>query len=198
MGLNINYIEGQTPIDEDEKKGLQISSITTREELDEFEQLNIERAIEWTLSKKFKQDDILSERFVKELHKRMLEDVWQWAGKFRTRNKNIGVDWQNISVSLRQLLDDCRFWIENKTYPEDEIAVRFSHRIVSIHCFPNGNGRHSRLIADVIISYIFNKPVFTWGRANLVKKSEARKRYITAIQEADKRYINLLLQFARS
>jgi Fic-DOC domain mobile mystery protein B len=198
MGLNINYIEGQTPIDEDEKHGLLISSITTREELDEFEQLNIERAIEWTLNKKFKQDDILSEQFVKELHKRMLEDVWQWAGKFRTTNKNIGVDWQNISVFLRQLLDDCKFWIEHKTYPEDEIAVRFSHRIVCIHCFPNGNGRHSRLIADVIINHIFNKPVFTWGREDLAKKGETRKRYINAIQEADKGNIAPLFEFSRS
>jgi Fic-DOC domain mobile mystery protein B len=198
MGLDINYIEGQTPVDENEKKGLKIYSITTREELDEFEQSNIERATEWTISKKFKHDDILSEQFVKELHKRMLEDVWSWAGNFRTSNKNIGVDWQNISVALRQLLDDCKFWIKNETYPEDEIAVRFSHRIVSIHCFPNGNGRHSRLMADVIINYIFNKPVFTWGLANLVKKGDARKRYITAIHEADKGNMNLLIEFARS
>jgi len=198
MGLDLNYIDGQTPIDEDEKNGLRISSITFREELDEFEQLNIEKAVDWTLRRKFKQDYILTEQFVKVLHFKMYEDVWQWAGKFRTSNKNIGVDWQLISVSLRQLLDDCTFWIENKTYPEDEIALRFSHRIVSIHCFPNGNGRHSRLIADVMINHIFNKPVFTWGSADLVRKSEARKRYIHSIQEADKGNILPLLAFARS
>lgn len=163
MGLNINYIEGQTPIDEDEKKGLQISSITTREEL----------------------------------HSKMFDSVWKWAGKYRTTNKNIGVEWQFISVSLKQLLDDCKFWIENKTYPEDEISVRFSHRLVSIHCFPNGNGRHSRLMADVIISHIFNKPVFSWGSEDLVKHGEVRKKYINVIQEADKGNIKSLLEFAR-
>lgn len=198
MGLELNYIEGQTPVDEDEKHGLRILSITTREELDEFEQLNIEKAVEWTIKRKLSQEYILSEQFVKELHSRMYEDVWKWAGKFRTTNKNIGVDWQLISVSLKQLLDDCKFWIENNTFPEDEIAIRFSHRIVSIHCFPNGNGRHSRLIADVIISHIFNKPVFSWGSSNLVKRGEVRKQYIDAIHLADKGNILPLLNFARS
>jgi Fic-DOC domain mobile mystery protein B len=198
MGLNTNYIEGQTPIDEDEKKGLRISSITTREELDEFEQLNIERALEWTLTRKFRKEDILLEQFVKELHSKMFDSVWKWAGKYRTSNKNIGVEWQFVSVSLKQLLDDCKFWIENKTYAEDEISVRFSHRLVSIHCFSNGNGRHSRLMADVIISQIFNEPVFSWGSEDLVKQGEVRKKYINAIQEADKGDINPLLEFARS
>jgi Fic-DOC domain mobile mystery protein B len=198
MGLELSYIEGQTPIDENEKHGLRIPSITTREELDEFEQLNIEKAVEWTIKRKFNQEIILSEQFIKELHLRMYDDVWKWAGKFRTTNKNIGVDWQLVSVSLKQLLDDCKFWIENKTYPEDEIAVRFSHRIVSIHCFPNGNGRHSRLMADVIISHIFNMPVFSWGSSNLVRQDDARKQYIEAIHAADQGIILPLLIFARS
>jgi Fic-DOC domain mobile mystery protein B len=198
MGLEIHYIEGQTPIDEDEKYGLRIGSITTREEFDEFEQLNIEKAVEWTMRRKFNQDYILTEQFVKELHSRMYEDVWKWAGKFRTTNKYIGVDWLLISVALKQLLDDSKFWIENNTYPEDEIAVRFSHRIVSIHCFPNGNGRHSRLLADVIISHIFNMPVFSWGSSNLVRQGDARKQYIEAIHAADQGIMLPLLIFARS
>jgi Fic-DOC domain mobile mystery protein B len=198
MGLELNYIEGQTPVDEDEKHGLRISSITTREELDEFEQLNIEKAVEWTIRRKFKQEFIVTEQFVKELHFRMFDDIWKWAGKFRTTNKNIGVDWQSISVSLKQLLDDCKFWIENKTYPEDEVAVKFSHRLVSIHCFPNGNGRHSRLIADVIISHIFSMPVFSWGSSNLDRQGGARKQYIDAIHAADQGNILPLLKFARS
>lgn len=198
MGLELNYIDGQTPIDEDEKGGLLIPSITTRHELDEFEQLNIERAIEWTLTKNLKKENILSERFVKELHLKMYDSVWEWAGKFRTTNKNIGVEWPIISVSLRQLLDDSNYWIENKTYPDDEIAIRFSHKIVSIHCFPNGNGRHSRLIADVIASHIFNNPVFSWGSSNLVKQGETRKVYMNSIYEADQGNISPLLDFARS
>ena len=146
MGLTFDYIYGQTPISEEEKEGLLIQSITTRGELDEFEQQNIEKAIEWTLTKKFTKEYILSEELIKELHRRMFNDVWVWAGKFRKTNKNLGVDKFEIRVEIRNLIDDCNFWIENKTFGEDEIAIRFKHRIVKIHPFPNGNGRHSRLL----------------------------------------------------
>ena len=198
MGLEFNYEAGQTPLDEDEKEGLLIKSITTHGQLNEAEQLNIEEAITWTFRKKFSQSDIISEEFVRQLHKKMYSDVWRWAGEFRKTNKNIGVDKFHIGMDLRILLDDVRYWIENKIYNEEEIAVRFKHRIVSIHCFPNGNGRHSRLIADVIISKIFGKPVFTWGRANLVSTGEARQTYLKALKLADKGAIGDLLAFARS
>jgi len=198
MGLNLEYIEGQTPLDEDEKEGLKIKSITNRGELDEFEQLNIEKAMQWTLNKKFELSKILTEKFIKELHRRMYGDVWSWAGEFRKSNKNIGVDKHSIAISLKQLLDDCSFWIDNKTYSEEEIAIRFKHRLVKIHCFANGNGRHSRLIADLLIKNIFNKPYFTWSKADLIKKSEARTNYIIAIKEADNGNITPLLNFAKS
>lgn len=133
-----------------------------------------------------------------ELHKRMYGEVWEWAGRFRNTNKNIGVDKYQIGIELRTLLDDCRYWIENKTFPEDEIAVRFKHRIVSIHCFPNGNGRHSRLIADVIIEKVFGKPVFTWGSQNLIRKSAFRSSYLAALRDADNGSIKPLIAFARS
>ena len=198
MGLNFEYIPGQTPLEEEEKEEMLISSITTRGELDEFEQLNIAQAVEWTLSRKFDADYILSERFVRELHRRMFCDVWGWAGTFRKSNKNIGVDKTQIAVSLNQLLENVRYWIEHSVYPHDEIAIRASHQIVSIHCFPNGNGRHSRIMADVIITYIFQKPLFTWGQSNLTEHSETRKIYISAIHEADNGNIKPLIEFARS
>jgi Fic-DOC domain mobile mystery protein B len=197
MGLNLNYIEGQTPIDEDEKEGLKISAISTIAELNEFEQLNIEKAFEWILRRKPAANKILTEEFVKELHKRMFGDVWKWAGAFRNSNKNIGVDKYQIGTKLRDLLEDCKYWIEHKTYNEDEIAIRFSHRIVSIHPFPNGNGRHSRLIADCLIFNGFNKPYFTWGSKNLTKKGEARSKYLEALKEADDGDYNLLIEFSR-
>ncbi|HEX6848130.1 MAG TPA: mobile mystery protein B [Chitinophagaceae bacterium] len=198
MGLDLTYEDGQTPLDEDEKEGLLIKTISNRGELDEMEQLNIEAALEWTLRRKFNQEDILTEAFINGLHKRMYKNVWRWAGEFRKSNKNIGVDKYQISLELRQLLDDCRFWINNKIYSEEEIAVRFKHRIVSIHCYSNGNGRHSRLIADVIISHIFNKNVFSWGVHNLVKEGEARTKYLQALKAADSGNFELLLAFARS
>jgi Fic-DOC domain mobile mystery protein B len=198
VGLEIEYIEGQTPLDEDEKEGLLIESITTRGELDEFEQLNIEKAIQWTMGKKWDKEYILSEGFIKELHRRMFNEVWSWAGAFRKTNKNIGVDKYQIGLSLKQLLDDCLFWLGNNTCSDEEIAIRFKHRIVKIHCFPNGNGRHSRLIADIIINKIFEKPVFTWNKTNLNKKGVVRSNYIAAIKAADKGDINPLIDFAKS
>ncbi|MFI5148108.1 MAG: mobile mystery protein B [Bacteroidia bacterium] len=198
MGLSLDYQDGQTPLSEEEKDGLLIGSIATRGELDEFEQLNIEKAIEWTLTRKFGKGRVVSEEFVLDLHRKMFEDVWSWAGSFRKSDKNLGVMWMFIGMELKKLLDDCSFWIENMAFSEDEIAIQFSHRIVAIHCFPNGNGRHSRLIADVIISHLFGNPVFTWNRNSLVKKGEARTSYLTAIKQADKGNIQPLISFART
>lgn len=198
MGLDFNYEDGQTKLDEDEKEGLKIRTITTNKELDEYEQLNIEKAVEWTIPKKFSTEKLLSEDFIKSLHKKMFGEVWKWAGNFRRTEKNIGVDWVRIGIDLRNLLDDARFWIDNKTYPPEEIAIRFKHRLVNIHCFPNGNGRHSRLIADLIIEKVFNQPVFTWGNTNLTEANEIRKDYINALKQADEGNITPLVKFART
>lgn len=197
MGLDFKYLDGQTPLNEEEKEGLLIKSITTRGELDELEQLNIEKAVEWTLKNKFSKEKILSEEFIKSAHKKMLGDVWEWAGEFRKSEKNIGATWIRIGVELRMLLDDTKYWIENDTYPPDEIAIRFKQRLVNIHCFPNGNGRHSRLMADIIIESVFGRDVFTWNNSNLVKPDNARIEYIESIRQADNGSIEPLLEFAR-
>jgi Fic-DOC domain mobile mystery protein B len=197
MGLDLDYTDGRTPLDEDEKEGLLIKSITTRGELDEFEQLGVEKAIEWTLRRKLSFQQILTEDFVKELHRRMFEEVWQWAGEFRITNKNLGVDKFSIGVEIKKLLDDCNYWIEKKTFLEDEIGVRFSHRIVSIHPFSNGNGRHSRLIADILVHHGLGRPIFSWGSKNLTKKGEARTHYLTALRDADENNYLPLIKFAR-
>ncbi len=197
MGLNIEYIEGQTPLDEDEKEGLLIETISTRGELDEFEQANIQQAIEWTIKNKFSPDRIFTEEFISEVHKRMFGEVWAWAGKYRKSNKNIGVDKHQISIAIRQLIEDCIYWLSEKTYEEEEIAIRFSHRIVKIHAFSNGNGRHSRLFADIIISHIFNKPAFSWGRSDISKSGQIRKNYLKAIYAADEGIIQPLIDFAK-
>jgi Fic-DOC domain mobile mystery protein B len=198
MGLELKYEEGQTPLDEGEKEGLKIKSITTQGELDEFEQLNIEKALEWTIRANLKADKILTEKFVKGLHKRMYGDVWKWAGEFRRSEKNIGITWTQIGIELRNLLDDTKYWIENNTYSPDEIAIRFKHRIVSIHCFPNGNGRHSRLMADIIIESIFEKKIFSWHQSNMVRANEKRTEYINTLREADNGNIKPLIEFAKN
>jgi len=198
MGLDLDYIHGQTPLDEVEKEGLLIQSIATREELDEFEQQNIEEAIQWTLTSSMKKETILTEKFIKNLHRRMFGNVWKWAGDFRKSDKNFGVDYWQIPVELKKLCEDTRFWIEKGTYTPEETALRFKHRIVCIHCFPNGNGRHSRMMADILIDRIFGQEVFTWGTGSLTQHSDSRIKYLKAIKAADKSEFNLLLQFARS
>jgi len=197
MGLDLDYTNGRTPLDEDEKEGLLIKSITTRGELDEFEQLGVEKAIAWTMKRKPLLKQILTVDYIKELHRQMFADVWKWAGEFRTTDKNIGVDKFMIGIELKKLLDDCHYWIEQNIFSADEIAVRLSHRIVSIHLFANGNGRHSRLLADILVNRGFSKPIFSWGRLDLTRKGEVRARYLSALKEADNQNYAPLLKFAR-
>lgn len=198
MGLKFDYKYGQTPVDEEEKEGLKIKSITTQVELDEFEQLNIEKAVEWTIHTTLKAEKILTEKFVKDLHKRMYGDVWKWAGEFRKTEKNLGIPWTQIGIEVKHLLDDTKYWIENQTFSPEETAIRFKHRIVSIHCFPNGNGRHSRLMADIIMESIFGNEVFSWHQSNMVKANKTRKQYIEALKEADQGNIVPLIEFAKN
>jgi Fic-DOC domain mobile mystery protein B len=197
MGLNLEYRNGQTPLDEDEKEGLLIPTIATREELDEFEQQNIEDALQWVFTRSFKIETVLTEQFICKLHQRMYGNVWSWAGKFRKTDKNLGINKWEIPVALKTLCEDSLFWVTNKTYAPEEIAIRFKHRLVSIHCFPNGNGRHSRLMAD-IINKIYDLPLFSWGTGNLIHQGDTRSSYLKAVKEADKDKIEPLIKFAKS
>ncbi len=198
MGLDLDAIDGQTPLDDDEKDGLLIPAISTRGELDEFEQENIERAILWTMGRSIKPGGIFTDPFVRLVHQRMFGDVWAWAGEFRNTDKNIGIDKWQISTALRGLLDDALYWQQHDIFSPDEMAIRVKHRLVSIHCFPNGNGRHSRLFADIIIEKIYQRPVFSWGAGKLPSKGDARARYLMALRAADQGDCQLLIEFARS
>ncbi len=198
MGLNLEYDNAQTPIDEEEKEGLKIKSISNRKELDEFEQVNIQKAVKWSLGRKTTIDKILTEEFIKLLHKKMFDEVWKWAGSYRTSNKNIGVDKFEIGIELKNLLDDARVWHSDKVFTPDEFTIRLKHRLVKIHLFPNGNGRHSRLFADIIITQVFNSPVFSWGNKNLTTISDVRNKYISALKTADYGDYLELVKFSRS
>lgn len=198
MGLILDNQPGQTPLDEDEKEGLLIATITNRSELDEFEQKNIEEAIQWTLGRKLKPSTLFSEAFILQLHDRMYGQVWAWAGSYRKTNKNIGVDKWQIPITLKTLLDDGLFWVNNQTMSPEAIAIHFKHRLVSIHCFANGNGRHSRLMADLIISKLYGQTEFTWGSVSSMEAILQRNQYLLALRAADKGDISLLLSFAKS
>lgn len=194
--MEFNYPEGATPLDPNEIAGLLLTHITTRSELDRWEQDNINEALAWLEQRKPK--DILNELFMKQLHKRMFGNVWKWAGDLRRTEKNLGVPFYQISIELKKLCDDVEYWIENKTFSEDEIAARFHHRLVSIHLFPNGNGRHARLIADILLENILNKPPFTWGSGNLAAAGLDRTKYIESLVTADRKDYELLMDFVRS
>lgn len=194
--MEFKYPDGATPLDPNEIDGLQLTHITTRSQLDRWEQDNINEALAWV--EKQKPKDVLNEAFMKQLHKQMFKNVWKWAGTFRKSEKNIGVPFYMIPIELKKLCDDAKYWIENKTFSEDEIAARFHHRLVFIHLFANGNGRHARLLADIILEYIFNKPPFTWGSVNLAVAGLDRKKYIESLVAADRGDYQLLMDFVRS
>jgi len=194
--MNFEYPDGATPLDADEAQGLLLSHITSRGELDRWEQENISEAEAWAFRRKPK--DILTIGFLKRMHKRMFGTVWRWAGKRRTSGKNIGVDVWQIDTGLQNLCADCATWIEYGTYPPDEIAARFHHRLTAIHPFPNGNGRHARLMTDILLVHLLGQPRFIWGSGNLVNADDCRQQYINALRAADRLDYSLLLAFVRS
>lgn len=186
--------DGATPLDPDERQGLKFGHITTRGELDELEQANIEQALEWLPRRRG--GDIFDDAFVRTLHERLFGDVWNWAGDYRLTEKNIGIDPTQISVQLRMLLDNARYWAEHGVYPPLEAAARFHHRMVQIHPFPNGNGRHARIATDVMLEDYYDHPPVEWaGGFDLQADNERRNAYIAALRAADAGDFDPLLVF---
>lgn len=194
MALNLDYAPGQTPLDADEAAQLVPKHITTLGALNEWEQVNIQLALRW--ARRNGKVPVLTEDFCRELHRRMFDKTWQWAGTFRTSDKNIGCDWRQVPVRLRQLLDNAQYWVDEKVYPLDETATRFHHRLVLVHAFPNGNGRHARLMTDCLLRQYGAAP-FSWGRGNLLS-GDTRNRYLDCLRAADAGDITALAQFART
>jgi len=193
--MQFEYPIGATPIDADEAVGLIPTHICTQADLNAWEELNIIEGANWIFRQKILQK--LDEGLVRELHRRMFNQTWSWAGTFRKSGKSIGVDWTQIAVALKNLLDNTRYQIENKTMPIDEIVVRFHHQLVLIHAFPNGNGRHARLIADALIINLGGEK-FSWGsNSSNTTPSLTRQRYLLALRAADNHDVVPLLEFAR-
>jgi len=188
--------EGATPLDADDAAGLLPGHISTRGDLNAWEQANITKAADW-LARRRPSRSILTIDFARELHRRMFDGTWTWAGEFRRKETNIGVAPHDIAPSLRVLFDDVTYWIEHGTYPTDEIAARFHHRLVAIHPFPNGNGRHGRLMADALLSELKAAP-FSWGAGDLGRAGDVRGRYLSAMRRADAGDHGPLFAFVRS
>lgn len=193
MIQNMEYPDGATPLDPNELGGLKHKHITKQIELNQLEQANIESGLRWLDRQRA---EVLSNSFATTLHARLFGDVWDWAGKFRKTGKSIGIDPVHIPVELRTLMDDAKFWAENKTYRPSEAAARFHHRLVKIHPFPNGNGRHARIMADAMLDRVYKAEPIDWaGGHDLQKIGERRTAYIAALKAADQDNIDPLLQF---
>jgi Fic-DOC domain mobile mystery protein B len=186
--------DGSTPLADEELYDLIPSHISTRAELNQAEHDNIQEALLWVRKKARNPLDV---PFLTKLHKRMFGQVWRWAGQFRRTDKNIGIPSYEIQVAMRQLVDDVQYQLDHQVYSPDDLAVRFHHRLVVIHPFPNGNGRHGRMATDMLLRYM-GWPPFTWGSADLTSSSIIRSRYIEALQAADRGDYRPLMAFVRS
>jgi Fic-DOC domain mobile mystery protein B len=191
---DLKYPPGATPLDPNELNGLKHKHITTQAELDELEQANIQSGLLWLAGQKA---DVLTDGFAVSLHEHLLGEVWEWAGTFRRTGKSIGsIDAIQIPVELRKLMDDARYWVDHKTYTPIEAAVRLHHRLTQIHPFPNGNGRHARVMADAMLERVYDAPAIDWaGGYDLQEMNERRGAYIAALKAADNGNIGPLMRF---
>lgn len=194
MNKRVGEPDGATPLEPGEMEGLLHKHVTTRGQLDELEQYNIQDGLKWL--KQQKNADPFNEVFVRELHKKLFGQVWKWAGTFRQTEKNIGIDPCQIAIQLRLLLDDAKYWVEQGIYPPKELAARFHHRLVCIHLFPNGNGRHARILADTVLTVVLNEKPIDWaGGLDLQEMSERRTEYLAALRAADAGDLEPLVSF---
>lgn len=193
--MQFEYAPGATPIDPDEAAGLIPDYISTQRELNELEAVNIAAAVSWARRTRA---NVLSSHYARELHKRMFADVWKWAGSFRRSDKNIGLPWEKVPTALEELRRNTKYQIEHEVFPPDELAARFHHGLVSIHCFVNGNGRHARMMTDALLARVLNRPAFSWGNATETGEKVVRDRYIAALRAADRQQFEELFAFVRS
>lgn len=189
--------EHHTLLTPEELESLKLS-LATREDLDRCEQYNIVEAWQWASNRRvLARANLFQEVFWKRLHLKMFDQTWRWAGQYRKTDKNIGVPYYRVPMELKQLSEDADYWLKNASFPIDEIAVRVHHKLVWIHPFSNGNGRHARMMADLIVLKE-HLPIFSWGASTLRNADETRQRYIWALKEADKGFFNHLIAFAKS
>lgn len=186
-----------TPLDPALRGDLLQTWITTRADLNEVEEENIINGSAWARRRRGGAEAVLNEDFSKSLHKQMFGEVWKWAGAYRQNELNIGIAPHLVTAEVSVMFDNVRFWVENKTFSPDEIAVRLHHRLTQVHGFPNGNGRHARMMADLLIEKLGGEP-FTWGSGSIQDTGTLRATYIKALKAADNHDFGPLLAFARA
>lgn len=196
MAVDDSQPGGATHLTEEERRQLVPVHIGTRGELNEWEQANIADAYEWT-SSRGPRPPLLSDAYLRRLHEKMFDKTWRWAGNYRTTERNIGIPPWQIAEQVRILCDNTRHQLDHAAIDPDRLAAEFHHRLVEIHPFPNGNGRHARLMTDVLLRFLGHEP-FSWGGANPESAGAVRQRYLEALRAADGGDIEPLVRFARS
>lgn len=178
--------QGATPLSPDDLLGLKLPHVQTRAQLNEIEAANILQGQNWVSSLKvLTLDDIFSRDFVIALHENLFGDIWQWAGTFRLRELNIGVEPKNIPIDLHNFLEDAKCWLEFKHFSDIELSARIQHKLVQIHPFVNGNGRHARIFTDIVRVFLLNKKPLRWAKAKLEDMTTERAAYIAGLRKAD-------------
>lgn len=194
--MKIEHPPGATPLEPEELEAL-IPDLATQGQLNEFEAQNIVNAERWARGNPRFRRELLTVAGLLRLHQLMFGDTWEWAGRFRESNKNIGIEWPNVAEHVQALCGDASYWVENRTWPWPEIGVRLHHRLVHIHPFVNGNGRHARLAANLLLEYN-GESRLSWGGASLVDRDQMRAEYLSALHRADEGDFDPLLKFAQS
>jgi Fic-DOC domain mobile mystery protein B len=190
--------DGATALPPDQRRGLKQSWIVSMDDLNEAEADNILTASNRWHRRRLTLDSLLDDKAVRDLHRDMFGDVWTWAGSYRSGLLNIGVHPTQVAVTVRDLVDDAKFWFASDSPVDlDVAAVCLHHALVAIHPFPNGNGRHARFLTDLLLTVV-GAPAFTWGRRDLGPISDVRARYVAALRRADRGDYEALAEFVRT
>jgi Fic-DOC domain mobile mystery protein B len=188
-------IHGETPIDD--ISGLKPKGLTTRAQLNAVEARNMRKAVvRYLVIKPSRRQAPFTLEWCYKLHRQMFGEVWRWAGQKRTTELNIGVPFHRIDVDLKNLMADLAFWREKGEMDPIEQVARLHHRAVFIHPFLNGNGRWSRLLANIFQKQSTDK-LTIWPEETVGNASVIREEYLAAVRSGDKGDYNPLIALHR-
>jgi len=164
-------------------------------ELDELEDLNIQKGLEWL--NRQKDPNYLSTEFICKLHEKLFGDVWKWAGKYRTAEVNISkYRYYDVAPQLKNLFEDAKLWIQHGKMSWEEISEEMHKRLVTIHPFTNGNGQTTRIYVEYVQKRN-NQGIPRWMASMSHSPAKRRDKYIQALRSADKGDFGPLIEFMK-
>ena len=159
MPLEPGY--GETPIPGDELAALvphvidTLAAPITRADIYDLESAVLQDVTETQLAAaldgSLTLDDLLNDYFLRDLHTQLYGDIWMWAGRWRQYEVNIGVAPEHIAVELRSAMGNIGYrWERAADWTPRELGVAVHAEAVRVHPFTDGNGRTTRLLADLV------------------------------------------------